>query len=76
MDVGLLKVNDAADFIVIKDLIEFEVIQTFVNGKLVAENGKSFIHTTTASIINQFDCTEKLASDFEIIFNGEKNTGL
>jgi adenine deaminase len=73
MDVGLLKVNDAADFIVIKDLIEFEVIQTFVNGKLVAENGKSFIHTTTASIINQFDCTEKLASDFEIIFNGEKN---
>ena len=73
MDVGLLKENDAADFIVTKDLIEFEVIQTFVNGKLVAENGKSLIHTTPASIINQFDCTEKLASDFEIIFNGEKN---
>lgn len=73
MDVGLLKVNDAADFIVIKDLIEFEVIQTFVDGKLVSENGKSLINTMPASIINQFDCTEKLASDFEIIFNGEQN---
>ncbi|MCX6293181.1 MAG: adenine deaminase, partial [Sphingobacteriales bacterium] len=73
MDVGLLKENDAADFIVIKDLIEFEVVQTFINGMLVAENGKSLIQTTPATIINQFDCTEKLASDFEIIFNGEEN---
>ena len=73
MDVGLLKENDAADFIVIKDLIEFEVVQTFINGMLVAENGKSLIKTKPARIINQFDCTEKLASDFEIIFKREKN---
>ncbi len=73
MDVGLLKENDAADFIVTKDLIEFEVLQTFINGTLVAENGKSLIHTTPASIINQFDCTEKLVSDFEIISKGEEN---
>jgi len=73
MNVGLLKENDAADFIIVKDLVDFEVIQTFINGMLVAENGKSLIHTTPASIINQFDCSEKLASDFEIIFKGEKN---
>ena len=73
MDVGLLKENDAADFIVVKDLVDFEVVKTFINGMLVAENGKSFIKTTPATIINQFDCTEKLTSDFEIIFKGEEN---
>ncbi len=73
MDVGLLKENDAADFIVVKDLIEFEVVQTFINGMLVAENGKSLITTKPATIINQFNCAEKLASDFEIIFKREEN---
>lgn len=73
MDVGLLKINDFADLIVVKDLVDFEVIQTYINGMLVAENGKSLIRTKPASIINQFDCSEKLASDFEIIFKGEEN---
>jgi adenine deaminase len=41
MKVGLLKEGDAADLIVAKDLKKFEVIQTYVNGELVAENGKS-----------------------------------
>jgi adenine deaminase len=73
MDVGLLKENDFADFIVVKDLIDFDVMQTYINGILVAENGKSLIKTTPASIINQFDCVEKSISDFEIIFKGEEN---
>jgi len=48
-------------------------MQTFINGMLVSENGKSFIKTTPATIINQFDCTEKLTPDFEIIFKDEEN---
>ena len=73
MDVGLLKENDFADFIVVKDLIDFDVMQTYINGILVAENGKSLIKTTPVSIINQFDCVEKSISDFEIIYKGEDN---
>ncbi|HEY2720462.1 MAG TPA: amidohydrolase family protein, partial [Chitinophagaceae bacterium] len=34
--VGLLKEGNAADFIVVKDLTTFEVIQTYIDGKLVA----------------------------------------
>src|SRR5437868_5991777 len=41
LNVGLLRQNDFADFIVVKDLENFEVLQTYVNGELVAENGKS-----------------------------------
>ena len=72
MEVGLLQPNDPADFIVIKNLTDFEVKKTFINGILVAENGTSFLNPEPASIINQFDCNEKEIADFEMPYNGEK----
>ena len=64
LDVGLLKQNDPADFIVVKDLEKFEVIKTFINGELVAENGKSKIESQKSKIINNFSCALKKANDF------------
>ena len=52
---GLARVNDPANFIVVEDLIDFKVAQTYINGQLVAENGHSFIATIDEKIINQFD---------------------
>jgi adenine deaminase len=72
MDVGTLKAGDAADFIVIEDLKDFKVKQTYINGKLVAEDGKSLIETKKSAAINQFSCAEKTIVDFEIKYNGEK----
>ncbi|MEO5564135.1 MAG: amidohydrolase family protein, partial [Chitinophagaceae bacterium] len=43
LDVGLLKEGDPADFIVVKDLKKFEVTKTYIDGELVAENGKTKI---------------------------------
>ncbi len=65
LDVGLLRSGDAADFIVVKDLENFEVIRTFINGKLVAENGKSLINSPESGIINNFSCNKKPVEDFE-----------
>jgi adenine deaminase len=56
LEVGLLKENDPADFIVINDLKNFKVKQTYINGELVAEKGKSVLNPTKANVINQFDC--------------------
>jgi len=56
LKVGLLRENDFADFVVVKDLKSFEVIQTYINGQLVAENGKTLIEKQSASIINNFEC--------------------
>ncbi len=39
MNVGLLKAGDAADFIVVEDLVNFKVLQTYIDGELVAEKG-------------------------------------
>jgi adenine deaminase len=66
LDVGLLREGDPADFIVVKDLEKFEVIKTFINGELVAENGISNIKTEISGIINNFSCNPKVLTDFEV----------
>ena len=43
MNVGILREGDFADFIVVEDLVDFQVLQTYINGELVAENGTSKI---------------------------------
>jgi adenine deaminase len=66
LDVGLLKEGDPADFIIVKDLENFDVIKTYINGELVAENGVSNIRTKKAGIVNNFHCTRKEAEDFAL----------
>lgn len=56
LDIGLLRVGDPADFIVAEDLVHFKIKQTYIDGKLVAENGQSFIRSVPSTPINQFDC--------------------
>lgn len=56
LDVGLLQPNDPADFIIVKDLERFEVMKTYIDGKLVAENGKSLIDSMDEECINNFSC--------------------
>lgn len=66
LEVGLLKTGNAADFIVVKDLEHFAVLKTFIDGQLVAENGKSNIVTMPSAVINNFSCTKKEPDDFAI----------
>jgi adenine deaminase len=72
MNVGLLKPNDAADFIVVEDLVDFKVKQTYINGELVAENGNSFIENIPFETPNNFNITSKEISDFEVSGSGSK----
>lgn len=72
MDVGLLEPGDAADFIIVKDLTGFEVVKTYINGLLVAENGMTKIEQVTAEPINQFSCEEKKPGDFTVPYSNEK----
>jgi adenine deaminase len=56
MNVGLLQVNDPADFIVIDNTSDFNVLETYINGKCVAKNGKTFIESVKADVVNNFNC--------------------
>jgi adenine deaminase len=72
MNVGLLKENDAADFIVVEDLVNFKVQQTYINGELVAENGVSFVAPIRFETPNNFDISSKAVHDFEVSGSGSK----
>lgn len=56
LSVGLLNPGDPADFILVKDLVHFEVTSTYMNGELVADNGISNIKRVGTNPINNFDC--------------------
>lgn len=72
MGVGLLNIGDAADFIIVNDLVSFNVIKTYIDGVLVAENGLTKIEAVRSEPINQFSCESKISSDLKIIYNNEK----
>jgi adenine deaminase len=66
MSVGLLRGGDPADFIMVEDLTHFKVIKTYIDGELVAENGKSNIPHHAVDAINNFQCSLKQKEDFEM----------
>ncbi len=66
LDVGLLQQKDKADFIVVDNLANFNVLQTFVEGELVAENGKTFLKDKVHHIINSFNTTEIKTDEIKV----------
>ena len=71
MQVGLLKTGDPADFIVVKNLENFQVEATYIDGTKVAGNGKSNIITSQSELINNFNCHIKKAKDFFVKRNND-----
>jgi adenine deaminase len=70
LGVGLLRENDPADFLVVNNLKEIKIIKTFVNGRLVAANGKSFLRQGKSILINNFKASPKKIQDFFIPISG------
>lgn len=66
LDVGLLRQGDPADFIVVENLTTFKIKQTFINGRLVAQNGKTRISSVAPDIINHFVIGLAKVSDFAL----------
>jgi adenine deaminase len=71
LDVGTLREGDAADFIVIDNPQDFNILQTYIDGNLVAENGHSFIQTEPEKTLNNFIIEAKKPSDFEITLEND-----
>jgi adenine deaminase len=70
--VGVLRVNDPADFIVIDNTTDFNVITTFINGEQVATNGKCILRQKEPPVINNFSAGKKHATDFLLPATGNK----
>ncbi len=72
LDVGMLRVGDPADFIIVKDLKTFEVMQTRIAGIKVAENGKSLISHQKEEPINNFNISPISPTTLRVEAKGNK----
>lgn len=63
--VGLLRTGDPADFIITKDIKTFKIDKTYINGKLVFNDGISHIPLISEIPINNFNCEQKSILDFK-----------
>ena len=71
LEVGLLQKNDPADFVVIDNFNDFNILKTYINGELVAENGKSLLPDVKVDAINNFVAEKVTADDFKVIDEGK-----
>ncbi|HLT33929.1 MAG TPA: adenine deaminase [Aquaticitalea sp.] len=66
LDVGLLQSGDAADLIVVEDLVHFKTLQTYINGELVFDKGRSLIESVFFEKPNNFNVRKKSVEDFRV----------
>jgi len=71
LDVGLLRVGDPADMITMNDLENFVPTATYINGQIVAKDGKSEIARSLVSVMNHFSTSPKTESQFRIKAEGD-----
>ncbi len=66
LPVGLLRPGDPADFILVEDLQDFKVHQTWLAGQLVAEAGQSLLPSVAIEPINHFRAHLQAITDFRV----------
>jgi adenine deaminase len=64
LDVGQLNVGDAADFIVVEDLVDFKAVSTYIDGHKLFNKGTTFINPIEFEILNNFNTSKKEVLDF------------
>lgn len=64
---GLLQAGDLADFILIDNPDDFNVLATYVGGQKVAESGKTLIQRVEEEVINAFDARRITPADLEVV---------
>ncbi|MCF6308473.1 MAG: adenine deaminase [Flavobacteriaceae bacterium] len=72
LDVGLLQKGDNADFIVVEDLVNFNALETYINGETVYKNGVSKIKHVDFEVLNNFNCNKKEVADFKLPSTSKK----
>ena len=71
LPVGLLQQGDDADFIVTDNLTDFNVLQTYIKGVLVAENGKPCMERITTETPNFFNAFNLQMADLAVSDKGK-----
>ena len=71
LDVGLLRVGDPADFLVVDSLEELNVLSTYINGVEVAKDDNSLVSRIKPEIKSNFNIGPTKPSDFAVKYKGK-----
>jgi adenine deaminase len=66
LNVGMLQKGDPADFIIVDNLSDFNVMATFIDGIKVAEQGKTLIPHITETPVNRFHADKIKEDDLRV----------
>jgi len=66
LNCGLLQPGDAADMVIVDDLTNFKIRKTFINGVVVAADGKTLLQSYTYEAPNRFLAPQTSTSDLEV----------
>ena len=66
LDVGLLKVGDKADFVIIDNPNDFNILQTYIDGTMVSERGTTKLKSKPSHHPNQFNISEISIDELQV----------
>lgn len=72
LDVGLLRRGDPADFIRVDNLTDLTVLETYIDGGIVAREGASLMPRQSPRIVNNFHTSPAAPSSFAVPCRGER----
>ena len=72
LNVGLLRKGDPADFIRVDNFTDFNILETYINGRAVAREGVSLIPRVSSKIVNNFHVTSKEPTAFTVPSRGDR----
>ena len=71
LDGGSLSPGRAADLVLVDDLEEFNIKEVFINGKLVAQQGKALFKAEPLQLKSSFQLKPKVPGEFDIISDAD-----
>ncbi len=66
LPVGLLREGDAADFIVVDNLEDFNILETYIDGEKVFGENKIYFDTDRSDIVNNFNISSVTSEEIKI----------
>ncbi len=72
LPVGLLRVGDDADFIIVDSLKDLNVLEVYIGGQLVASGGVSLIEPVLVEKPNMFNCESISSTALQVASKGKR----
>ncbi len=71
-DIGMLKVGDKADFIMVDNMENFNVLKTVINGKIVFDSNRKIISSNKIDALNVFNVSKINTDDIKVFSDGKQ----